>query len=55
LQIKSIGVSDTKNDIVAFAMMQSETRDHLSRLLITHPHLQIPNASIDMMEAKSMG
>jgi hypothetical protein len=53
-QVINQHVSDIRNDIVVFAVMQGESHDQVAQILSAHPHLQIPNSSIDVMEAKSM-
>lgn len=47
-------VTDTRNDIVLFSMVQGESHDAVARVYQSHPHLQIPDASIQVMEVRSM-
>lgn len=47
--------SDTRNDIVLFSMVRGESHDAVAQTYQNHPHLQIPNASIQVMEVKPMG
>jgi hypothetical protein len=48
-------VSDTRNDIVLYSLVQGESHDAVAAAYQSHPHLQIPNASIQVMEVKPMG
>ena len=49
------GVSDMKNDIVVFSFVQGDSHESVMKAFATHPHLQIPHASIEVMEVKPMG
>lgn len=49
------GVSDTRNDIVLYSMAQGASHEAVAQAYQSHPHLQIPNASIQIMEVKPMG
>lgn len=48
-------VTDTRNDIVLYSLVHGESLDAVAQTYQSHPHLQIPNASIQVMEAKPMG
>lgn len=47
-------VADMKNDIVVFSFVKGDSHDAVMQEFLTHPHLQIPNASIEVMEVKPM-
>jgi len=47
-------VSDTRNDIVLFSLVQGESHEAVTQEFQNHPHLQIPNSSIQVMEVKPM-
>lgn len=53
--VLSSGVSDTRNDIVLYSMVQGTSHAEVAQVYQSHPHLQIPNASIQVMEVKPMG
>jgi len=53
--VTTSGVSDTRNDIVLYSIAQGESSESVSQAYQSHPHLQIPNASIQVMEIKPMG
>ncbi len=48
-------VSDTRNDIVLYSIAQGDSHEAVARAYQSHPHLQIPNSSIQVMEIKPMG
>ena len=53
--VAASGVSDTRNDIVLYSIAQGESQEAVTEAYQSHPHLQIPNASIQVMEIKPMG
>jgi hypothetical protein len=48
------GVSDTKNAIILYAVVAAESHEAAAKAFEKHPHLQIPQASIEIMEIKPM-
>jgi hypothetical protein len=42
--------SDARNALVMYAIAQGETREAVARDFRDHPHLQIPESSIEVME-----
>lgn len=48
-------VSDMRNDIILFSLVHGESHDAVAKEFYNHPHLQIPNASIQVMEVMPMG
>lgn len=53
--VVATAVSDTRNDIVLYSLVQGASHDAVAQAYQSHPHLQIPNASIQVMEVKPMG
>lgn len=49
------GVTDMRNDIILFSLVQGESHDAVAEAFQKHPHLQIPKASIQVMEVMPMG
>jgi hypothetical protein len=47
-------VTDTRNDIVLYSIAQGDSHDAVAAAYQSHPHLLIPDASIQVMEVKSM-
>jgi hypothetical protein len=43
------GVSDTRNDILLYGMIEAESHDVAAKAFEGHPHLQIPQSSIEIM------
>ena len=54
-RITSSGVSDTKNDIVLYSIIEAESHEAAAKSFEDHPHLQIPESSIEVMEIRPMG
>jgi hypothetical protein len=50
-QIDSKGISDMKNDIGAFTVVQAETHEDAAKLFLNHPHFAIfPGDRVELME-----
>jgi hypothetical protein len=48
--VSSQGSTDIKNDIMLYAIIQAESHEAAAKLFKDHPHLQIPQSSIEVME-----
>lgn len=48
-RVTSKGVSDIKNDIMLYGVVEAESHDAAAHIFENHPHLQIPEASIEIM------
>ncbi|MBI5004232.1 hypothetical protein HZC00_04010 [Candidatus Kaiserbacteria bacterium] len=49
------GVTDTKNDIGGYSIVQAESHEEAAKLFSTsHPHFKIPGAWVDVMEIMDM-
>ncbi len=48
------GTADTKNDIMLYAIVEAESQDSAAKTFEGHPHLQIPQAAIEVMEIQSL-
>ena len=44
------GTSDARNDLVMYAIAQGDSQDAVAKTFEGHPHLQIPQTSIEVME-----
>jgi hypothetical protein len=53
-RVTSNGISDTKNDIMLYSIVEAETHDVAAKAFANHPHLHIPQSSIEVMEIKPM-
>ena len=47
-RVAAQGASDTKNDIMLYAVVEAESHDAAAKTFEGHPHLQIPQASIEV-------
>jgi hypothetical protein len=54
-QVTATGVSDTRNDIMLYSIVEAESHEAAAKLFENHPHLQIPQSSIEIMEIRPMG
>ena len=50
----SAGIVDTKNDIMLYSIVEAETHDIAAAAFANHPHLTIPQSSIQVMEVHPM-
>jgi hypothetical protein len=54
-RISAQGISDTKNEIGAYTIVQAETHDAAAKLFANHPHFMIfPGDSVEVMECLPM-
>ncbi len=53
-RVTASGVSDTKNDIILCSFVEAESRDTVAKAFENHPHLQIPQSSIEIMYVRPM-
>jgi ABC-type taurine transport system substrate-binding protein len=51
-RVSSSGTSDTKNDIHLYSFVEAESQEAAVKSFEGHPHLQIPQSSIEIMEIK---
>ncbi|TMG87171.1 MAG: hypothetical protein E6H74_01880 [Betaproteobacteria bacterium] len=49
-RVNAQGASDTKNDIMLYAIVEAESHEAAAKAFEGHPHLQIPQSSIEVME-----
>jgi hypothetical protein len=48
------GVSDSKNDIMLYSLVEAESHEAAAKSFEGHPHLQIPQSSIEIMEVHAL-
>ena len=53
-RVTTSGVSDTKNDIVLCSFVEAESHEMAAKAFEGHPHLQIPQSSIEVMYVRPM-
>lgn len=44
------GTADTRNDVMLYSVVEAESHEAAARQFEGHPHLQIPQSSIEVME-----
>ncbi|HEY4505077.1 MAG TPA: hypothetical protein VJG67_00045 [Candidatus Paceibacterota bacterium] len=50
-RITSKGVTDTKNEIMLYSIVEAPSHEEAAKIFEDHPHLQIPESSIEVMPA----
>jgi hypothetical protein len=53
-RITAQGVSDSRNDIILCASIEASSHEAAAKAFESHPHLQIPQASIEVMAVRPM-
>jgi hypothetical protein len=48
------GISDSKNDIMLYSLVEAESHEAAAKSFEGHPHLQIPQSSIEVMEVHAL-
>lgn len=48
------GTTDIKNDIMLFSFVEAESPEAAAKMFENHPHLNIPQASIEIMPVGSL-
>jgi hypothetical protein len=52
--VSSRGVADTRNDIVMYSIIKADSQEAAAKMFEGHPHLQIPQSSIQIMAVRPM-
>ena len=52
--VSSSGVKDDRNDIMMYQIVQTNSADEAAKMFVGHPHLGIPQATIEVMPLKAM-
>ena len=53
-RVTSQDISDTKNDIMLYSVVEAESHEAAAKSFEAHPHLQIPQSSIEVMEIHAL-
>ena len=53
-RVTASGISDTRNDIIMCSFVEAESHEAAAKAFEHHPHLQIPQASIEIMAVRPM-
>jgi hypothetical protein len=54
-RVTASGISDTKNDILLYSFVEAPSHEAAAKAFENHPHLQIPQSSIEIMYVRPMG
>lgn len=49
--VNASGVSDIKNEVMLYSLVEAESTEAAAALFVGHPHLDIPEATIEVMPA----
>jgi hypothetical protein len=49
-RITANGVSDLRNDLNWYLILDAESHEAAAKMLADHPHLRIPESSVELME-----
>jgi hypothetical protein len=52
--VTASGITDTRNDIILYSIIEAESHDAAAKAFAQHPHLTIPQSSIQVTEVRSM-
>jgi hypothetical protein len=52
--VTAAGIQDTKNEIMLYSILEAATHDLAAKAFANHPHLTIPQSSIQVMEVRAM-
>jgi hypothetical protein len=53
-RVTARGISDARNDIMLCSFVEAESHEAAARAFESHPHLQIPQSSIEVMSVRPM-
>ena len=49
-RITGAGVADTRNDLTGYTIVQAESHEDAVKIFNGHPHLRLPQTTVDLME-----
>jgi len=52
--VSASGIADTKNDIILYSIAQAASHEEVAKAFANHPHLTLPQSSIQVTEVRSM-
>src|ERR1700722_18958412 len=53
--VTATGIADIKNDIMLYSIVEADSHESAAQAFAHHPHLTIPQSSIQVMEVRPMG
>jgi hypothetical protein len=48
------GITSAKNDLMMYTIVNADSAEEAAKIFVGHPHLQIPQSTIEIMEANKM-
>jgi hypothetical protein len=52
--VTAAGIGDIKNEILLYSIVEAATHESAAKAFANHPHLAIPQSSIQVMEVRAM-
>jgi hypothetical protein len=52
--VTAAGIGDIKNEIMLYSIVEAATHESAAKAFANHPHLTIPQSSIQVMEVRAM-
>lgn len=49
-KVTTAGVEDTKNNVMLYSIVEASSHEEAAQMFVGHPHLTIPEASIEVMQ-----
>lgn len=53
-RVSSSGTEDIRNNVMLYSIVEAETHEAVAEMFAQHPHLQIPESTIEIMEANML-
>jgi hypothetical protein len=53
--VTATGIADIKNDVMLYSTVEAHDHESVAKAFAHHPHLTIPQSSIQVMEVKPLG
>ena len=53
-RVTASGVSDVRNEVCGYSLVQAESHDAAAKLFMDNPHLQMSGAYVEVLECRSM-
>lgn len=48
------GLADIRNDVMMYSIVEAESHEEATKIFETHPHLQIPGSTVEVMPANDL-
>ena len=52
--VNTTGASDYRNEVMMYAIVQAEAQDKAAQMFVGHPHLEIPESTIEVTAMNPM-